>query len=322
MEYQVVFTDHTFETLDIERDILEEVGADVIDGEAVDGPLDDHLEGADAVIVMYETIDADRMDRMPDCRIVSRTGIGVDNVDLDAATDRGIHVTNVPDYCIPEVSDHTMALLLALERKVVDYNRRVKAGEWDVTAGRTMHRLSGQTLGLVAFGDIARAVCQKATAFGMDVVTFDPYLGEDDVADTNATLVDDLETLLERSDAVSVHTPLTAETEGMISTAEFARMKDSAFIINPARGGIIDEAALTDAVEAGEIAGAALDVLADEPPEPDGKLMELDQVLLTPHAAWNSAESVVELREKAAWNVRTTLEGGVSEYLVNDEVRQ
>ncbi|MBZ6497074.1 C-terminal binding protein [Natrinema longum] len=322
MEYQVVFTDHTFETLDIERDILEEVGADVIDGEAVDGPLDDHLEGADAAIVMYETIDADRMDRMPDCRIVSRTGIGVDNVDLDAATERGIHVTNVPDYCIPEVSDHTMALLLALERKVVDYDRRVKAGEWDVTAGRTMHRLSGQTLGLVAFGDIARAVCRKATAFGMDVVTFDPYLGQDDVADTNATLVEDLETLLERSDAVSVHTPLTPETEGMIGTAEFARMKESAFVINPARGGIIDEAALTDAVEAGEIAGAALDVLTDEPPEPDGQLMELDQVLLTPHAAWNSAESVVELREKAAWNVRTTLEGGVSEYLVNDEVRQ
>lgn len=322
MEYRVVFTDHTFDTLDIERTILEEAGAEVVDGEDADGPLDDHLDGADAVIVMYETIDADRMDLMPDCQIVSRTGIGVDNVDLDAATERGIHVTNVPDYCIPEVSDHTMALLLALERKIVDYNQRVKSGEWDVTAGRTMHRLSGQTLGLVAFGDIARAVCKKATAFGMDVVTFDPYLSEDDVAGTGATLVDDLETLLEQSDTVSVHTPLTPETEGMISTREFAQMKDSAFIINPARGGIIDESALTDAIENDEIAGAGLDVLADEPPEPEGKLMAQDEVILTPHAAWNSAESVVELREKAAWNVRTTLEGGVSEYVVNDEVQQ
>jgi D-3-phosphoglycerate dehydrogenase len=322
MEYQVVFTDHTFDTLDIEREILEEIDAEVIDGEAVEGSLEDHLPDADAVIVMYETIDAERMDLMPDCQVISRTGIGVDNVDLDAATERGIHVTNVPDYCIPEVSDHTMALLLALERKVVDYNRRVKAGEWDVTAGRTMHRLPGQTLGLVAFGDIARAVCEKATAFGMDVITFDPYLSEEDIEGTSATLVDDLETLLDQSDAVSVHTPLTPETEGMISTDEFARMKDSAFIVNPARGGIIDESALTDAIENDEIAGAGLDVLADEPPEEGGKLMELDQVILTPHAAWNSAESVVELREKAARNVRATLSGGVPEYLVNDDVQQ
>lgn len=322
MDYQVVFTDHTFENLDIEREILEPAGVEVIDGETRGESLDDLLDGADGVIVMYEDIDAERMDRMPDCRIISRTGIGVDNVDLDAATERGIHVTNVPDYCIPEVSDHTIALLLGLERKVVEYDRRVKGGEWDVTAGRTMHRIPGRTLGLVAFGDIARAVCEKATAFGVDVITFDPYLSEDDVAGTRATLVDDLETLLEQSDYVSVHTPLTPETEGMIGDEEFARMKESAFVLNPARGGIIDEPALVDALEGGEIAGAALDVLAEEPPEPDDRLLQLDQVILTPHAAWNSAESVVELRKKAARNVRTTLEGDSSEYLVNEEVQQ
>jgi len=320
MDSQVVFTDHTFETPDIEREILEPAGIEVVDAEQADESLDDLLDGADGVIVMYEEIDAERMDRMPDCRIVSRTGIGVDNVDLAAATERGIHVTNVPDYCIPEVSDHTLALLLGLERKVVEYDRQVKAGEWDVTTGRTMHRIPERTLGLVAFGDIARAVCEKATAFGMDVITFDPYLSEEDVAGTDATLVDDLGTLLGESDYVSVHTPLTPETEEMIGDKEFGRMKESAFIINPARGGIIDEAALVDALEDGEIAGAALDVLAEEPPEPDDGLLQLDQVILTPHSAWNSAESVVELREKAARNVRDAFEGKPSEYVVNDGV--
>jgi D-3-phosphoglycerate dehydrogenase len=262
-------------------------------------------------------VDAELLDAMPDCRVVSRTGIGVDNVDIDAATERGVHVTNVPDYCIPEVSDHTIALLLALERKVVAYDRRVKGGEWDVTAGRTMHRLDGQTLGLVGFGSIARAVCEKAGAFGMDVIAHDPYV---ESTDADAALVSDLSTLLSRADVVSVHTPLTPETEGMLDADSFERMKESAFLLNPSRGGIVDEAALADAIDAGEIAGAGLDVLAEEPPESDNPLFDVDpdRVILTPHAAYNSAESVVELREKAAKNVRATLAGDGPLYPVND----
>ncbi|MFB6195654.1 MAG: C-terminal binding protein [Haloplanus sp.] len=322
MSDTVVFTDHTFDDLDIEREILGEVGADLIDAEARDESLDTLLADTDpdAVIVMYETVDAEMLDRMPNCRVVSRTGIGFDNVDLDAATERGVYVTNVPDYCIPEVSDHTLALLLALERKVVDYNDRVKAGEWDVTAGRTMHRLAGQTLGLVAFGDIARAVCEKASALGMDVLAHDPYLDPAAVADTEATLVDDLSTLLTESDVVSVHSPLTPQTEGLIGADELEAMPSSAFLLNTARGGIVDEDALAEAVESGAIAGAGLDVLAEEPPSDDSPLLDLDDVILTPHAAYNSAESVVELREKAARNVRQTLAGDVPDYLVNDDV--
>lgn len=322
MSHTVVFTDHTFDDLHIERAILDEVGADLIDAEASDESLETVLADADpdGVIAMYADVDGDLLDAMPNCRVVSRTGIGFDNVDLDAATERGVYVTNVPDYCIPEVSDHTLAHLLALERKIVDYNNRVKAGEWDVGAGRTMRRIEGGTLGLIAFGDIARAVAEKAGAFGMDVIAHDPYLDEADVADTDVTLVDDRAELLAESDAVSVHAPLTPQTEGMIGADELDQMKESAFLLNTARGGIIDEYALAEAVESGDIAGAGLDVLTDEPPAEDSPLLDLDDVILTPHAAYNSAESVVELREKAARNVAETLAGEVPPYVVNRDV--
>jgi len=319
MRDTVVFTDHTFDDLDIEREILDEVDADLIDAETREEPLADLLPDADAVIVMYEAVDADLLDLMPDCRVVSRTGIGFDNVDLDAATERGVYVTNVPDYCIPEVSDHTMALLLALARKVVDYDDRVTAGEWDEHAGRTMHRLAGQTFGLIAYGDIARAVGEKAAALGMDVIAHDPYVDPADVA-SGVTLVDDLSDLLAEADAVSIHSPLTPETEGLIGADELAGMKETAFLLNTARGGIVDEDALAAAVREGAIAGAGLDVLAEEPPADDSPLLDLDDVILTPHAAYNSAESVVELREKAARNVARTLAGDVPDYLVNEGV--
>jgi D-3-phosphoglycerate dehydrogenase len=317
MSDTIVFTDHTFDALDIERDILAEVGAALIDAEASDEPLETLVADADGVVVMYEEVDGDLLDAMPNCRVVSRTGIGFDNVDLDAATERGVYVTNVPDYCISEVSSHTIALLLALERKVVEYNGRVKAGEWDVNAGRAMHRLDGQTLGLIAFGDIAQAVAEKASAFGMDVIAHDPYIDE---AEGDATLVDDLPTLLTESDAVSIHGPLTPQTRGMIGADELDRMNESAFLLNTARGGIVDEAALANAIRAGDIAGAGLDVLDSEPPADDSPLLDLDDVILTPHAAYNSAESVVELREKATRNVAQALAGDVPDYVVNDEV--
>lgn len=321
MRHTVVFTDHTFDDLDIERAILDEVDAELVDAETRDDPLETVLADADpdGVIVMYADADADLLDLMPNCRVVSRTGIGFDNVDLDAATERGVYVTNVPDYCIPEVSDHTIALLLALARKIVDYNDRVKAGAWDVTAGRTMRRLDGETLGLIAYGDIARAVGEKARALGMDVLAHDPYLDEDDVAE-DVTLVDDRADLLAESDAVSVHAPLTPATEGLIGPDELARMKETAFLLNTARGGIVDEDALADAIRVGEIAGAGLDVLAAEPPDDDSPLLDLDEVILTPHAAYNSAESVVELREKAARNVAAALAGEVPPYVVNEAV--
>lgn len=320
MTYRVVFTDHTFDDLDIEREILADVDAEVIDGERSDGDNESLVAGADALLVMFDQVDESLMDAMPDCRVISRTGIGVDNVDVEAATERGIYVTNVPDYCIPEVSDHALALMLGLARKIVEYDDQVGGGEWDVAEGRLMHRLETQTLGLVAFGNIARAVCEKAKGFGMDVIAHDPYLSDEEIREGGAEPVTELDDLLGRADFVSVHTPLTPETEGMIGADAFETMKDSAFVVNVARGGIVDEAALADALDAYEIAGAGIDVLADEPPTEDNPLLGHDRAILTPHAAWHSAESVVELREKAARNVSDALSGETPTYLVNTEL--
>lgn len=320
MPDRVLFTDHTFDDLAIEREILADIDATVIDGESVEEPIKDLVTDVEALIVMYHEIDQELIERMERCQVISRTGIGVDNVDLEAASERGIYVTNVPDYCIPEVSDHVMALFLALQRKIVDYHTQVHDGQWDVTAGRPMHRTEGQTIGLVAFGNIARAVRDRAVEFGMEALAFDPYLDAEEIREGGATPVAGLSELLEQSDVVSVHTPLTPETEDLISTDEFTTMKETAFIINAARGGIIDETALAEALDAGELAGAGLDVLADEPPADDHPLVQDDRVILTPHAAWNSAESMIELREKAARNVRVVLEGDVPDYLVNRDI--
>lgn len=317
MAYRIVYTDHTFDELDVERELLATVDAEVIDGEQRDVPLPELVKGADAILVMFETVDADLMDEMPECQIISRTGIGLDNIDIDAATERDIIVTNVPDYCIEEVSDHAMAMMLALSRKVVDYTNQVANGGWDVSEGRSIHRLSDQTLGLIGFGNIARRVCQKATSFGLDVLAYDPYLSDEEIQDLGAEPTAALDDMLSKSDIVSVHSPLTQETEGLVSSDELEVMQESAYLINVARGGIVDEDALVRALDAEGIAGAGLDVLVEEPPSADHPLRDHDRVILTPHAAWYSAESVKELREKATTNVIDVLKGDTPSYPVN-----
>ena len=320
MSHRVLFADHTFEDLAIERGILEPLGATVVDGEASDEPLADLVADVDALLVMFADVDADVIDRMERCAVISRTGIGVDNVDVEAATERGIYVTNVPDYCFDEVADHTLAMALAHARNLFAYDRSIRAGEWDVGVGREMHRLAEQTFGLVAFGNIARNVATRAAAFGMDVLVFDPYVPAEEIEAAGYGAVDDLHDLLGRSDVVSLHAPLTPETEGLLDAEAFAAMRETAIVVNAARGGLVDEDALLAALDAGEIAGAALDVRETEPPGADDPLVAHDRVVQTPHAAWLSAESVVELREKAAHNVRAALEGEVPAYVVNEAV--
>ena len=219
---------------------------------------------ADAVIVCYAQITADVIGGLTRCKVIGRTGLGVDNIDVPAAAARGITVTYVPDYCLREVSDHTMAMLLALARKVPLANKLVQSGRWELPPIVPLRRLEGQVLGLVGFGNIPRAVVPKAKAFGLTVIAHDPYVSKDALAAAGVEGVS-FDDLLARSDFISVHAPLMPATRGLINAAAFAKMKKGAFIINTARGPLIDEPALIAALDSGHLGGAGLDVVTTEP---------------------------------------------------------
>lgn len=315
--FKVIVTDYVFPSLDIERSVLGAIGAELVPMQAAsDEPLVEVVHDADALLVCYAPVTKRVIDRAERCRIIARYGIGVDNVDIEAATARGIAVTNVPDYCVEEVSDHALALLLACARRVAFLDRRVRAGGWSAKDAVPTHRLRGQVLGLVGFGKIPRALAAKAAALGMEIVAFDPYLDEAALRVHGVAKVD-FAALLAQSDYVSLHVPLSPKTRGLISEAELRAMKATAYLINTARGPIVDEPALVRALQEGWIAGAGLDVLDAEPPPRDHPLLTLDTVILSPHVAFYSEESVQELQRKASEEVASVLTGRPPKYPVN-----
>ena len=318
-QYTVVVTDHDFADLSIERDGLDDV-ADVVELQSgIDGTATDAhetLAAADAVINLRYDLDAAAIDALADCRVVARYGIGVDNIDVEAASARGIPVTNVPEYCTEEVSVHALTMYLALARGLGKYDEDVAAGGWDRGVATPIHRLSTRTVGVVGYGAIGRAVGQRAAALGADVVASDPFLTADDVADDPATLLE-FEELLARSDLVTVHSPLTPETRDLFDAAAFERMQESAYFVNVARGPIVDGEALLSAVDDGAIAGAGLDVFPDEPPSADDPLRDHDRILTTPHVAWYSEEANEQRRRTVTDIVRSALLGDQIENVVN-----
>jgi D-3-phosphoglycerate dehydrogenase / 2-oxoglutarate reductase len=263
---------------------------------------------ADAVIVCYAQITPAVVAGLDRCKVIGRTGLGVDNIDVPAAAARGIAVTYVPDYCLREVSDHTMALLLALARKVPLANKLVQSGRWELPPIVPLRRLEGQVLGLIGFGNIPRAVVPKAKAFGLTVITHDPFVSKEVLASAGVEGVS-FDDLLARSDFVSVHAPLMPATRGLVNAAAFAKMKKGAFVINTARGPLIDEPALIAALDSGDLGGAGLDVVATEPLAKDSPLIGRDNVILTPHTAFYSVEALVELQTKCATDVARVLSG-------------
>jgi D-3-phosphoglycerate dehydrogenase len=317
-QFLVGVADSVFPNLDPARAVLSKVGAEL---RLAEKPAPDSIvqvaRDADAVLVTYAKITAEMIRQMPRCRIIARFGIGVDNVDIDAATAASIVVTRVPDYCIDEVSDHTLALLLALVRKIPFANSRAHAGRWEMSAVAPIHRLRGRVLGLVGFGRIPQLVEPKAKAFGLKVVAYDPYVPPEVTTAAGVERVDFAE-LLKVSDYVSIHTPLIPETEGLFNADVFRKMKPTAYLINTARGPIVNEAALVHALDAGQLAGAALDVLSQEPPTAS-PLLGRDNVILTPHMSFYSVESLVELQTKAAEEVVRVLTGQMPRNPVNPE---
>jgi D-3-phosphoglycerate dehydrogenase len=302
----------------IKRDVVTDQLAP-IDHELVSIPTGDAeaIVAADpeALVLDVNTgVDADLVERLDDLRIVARAGTGFDNVDVEACRDAGVTVVNVPGYSTNEVATHAFSLLLACRRTLVEYDREVKADQWNWKPDREFPRFYGSTLGVVSFGTIARRLAELTAGFDLDLVVYDPYVDEATTDEDDADLVE-FDELLERADAVTIHAPLTEETRGLFGSEAFERLADHATVVNVGRGGIVDEDALYEALVEREIFGAGLDVMDDEPPT-GSPLLERDDVVLTPHAAWYSADSHRELNEIVAGDVRRVLKGVAREHPV------
>jgi D-3-phosphoglycerate dehydrogenase / 2-oxoglutarate reductase len=309
MESTVVIAYHPFGDLQIEREILQRLGGRVLEFTATNTPeVREALRTADALMVTTQPVPADLIAVMERCRIISRVGTGLDAIDLEAAAQKGIWVTYVPDYSIDEVSTHAISLLLALARGIPDLVASTRAGRWDNTAGGTMYRLKGQVLGILGCGRIGQAAAAKGLGLGLRVIAHDPYMDDDAIRACGVEPVD-LDTLLRDSDFITLHTPLSESNRHIINAASLAKMKPTAYLINTARGPLIDEMALLHAVRAGQIAGAALDVLTVEPPSPDHPLLHEPRILVTPHTAWYSEAAKVDVRIRGAEEVVRVLNG-------------
>jgi D-3-phosphoglycerate dehydrogenase len=314
----VAVTDHVFPDIETERSMLAQAGHE-LRYEGNTRTSEDVIRvtaGADAVLNCYAPMPAEVVRTLENCAIIARYGIGVDTIDIAEATARGILVTNVPDYCIDEVSDHALALILSLARGVVPLDRAVRDGRWDPSTSKPLHRILGRTLGLVGFGRIARRLGEKAAALGFRVIATDPFVTGKSM-ETVGVLARDLDALLEESDVVSLHAPLTDETFHMIGVDQLERMKDGVILVNTSRGPLVDAAALRAALETGRLGGVGLDVLETEPPDPDDPVIHHPDVVITPHAAFSSVESVAELQRKAAEQVLTALAGDKPPYALN-----
>lgn len=267
------------------------------------------VSNADAIMVREATVSRPMIEAMQQCRVIVRYGVGVDNIDSQAAKEKGIYVANVPDYGSEDVAEHALALLLAATRRIATRNRDVRDGQWGIGQREPMFRLAGKILGVVGFGRISRCFVQKASGFGFKrILVVDPLLTDEQASQAGVTRVN-LDTLCREADFISLHAPLTPDTHHLIGEAELAKMKPSAVLVNTSRGGLIDEQALINALLQQRIFAAGLDVFESEPLSAKSPLLQMDNTLCTDHTAWFTEESVVELQSKAAHEVRRAFEG-------------
>ena len=260
-------------------------------------------EAADVIMVTAAPMTRKVLERLPRCRAIVRYGVGLDNIDLQAAQELGVVVSNTRDFCTDEMADHALALILALARGLVAGSLRARSGPWGSSPGQSLRRLRGKVCGIIGLGEIGLALAQRVRAVGMELIGHDPYVTPQAVRTVS------LDELLGQADIVSVHCPLTEQTRHLLGERELRLMKRTALLINTARGGIVDEEALVRALEAGEIAGAGLDVLEREPPDPDNPLLHMENVVVTPHMGWDSAEARHDLMVNAFGRVAEILRG-------------
>jgi D-3-phosphoglycerate dehydrogenase len=313
---KVVITDCDHGSFEEERIVFGKLGISLeLEQMSDEGEIIARCYDADGVISQYAPLTRRVLEGLPRCKVISRYGVGVDGIDLPAATDLGIIVANVPDYCIEEVSDHTLALFLSWVRKVNLLDQSIRAGTWDFRIAIPIHRLRGLTYGIVGCGRIGQGVARKVSAFGLRVIGYDPYLAE-----AGGIHLVPFERLLAESDFISIHCPLTKSSYHLFGRDQFQKMGRKPLVMNLSRGAVVDEDALIEALERGWIGGAALDVLEKEPPDTKSPFMERDNVILTPHIGFYSEESKSELKTRAAGNIGCVLTGKLPGSVVNGDV--
>lgn len=321
--FKVVVTDHEFADFGPEEAVLATIGIVPIVAPAKDeDTLVAFCRDADGVINEYAQVTARVIGAMERCRVISRYGIGLNTIDVESATANGIAVANSPDSSINEVSEHAIALLMACARGVGAFSASIRRGAWGgYSIAAPLRRMQGRVLGLVGFGRIPQALARKMAGFDFRVLACDPHVDPQVAAGLGVRLVG-LDELCAEADLISVHCPLTDETRHLVGAAQFAAMKPGVIFVNTARGPVVDEAALVAALRDGRVGAAGLDVFETEPLPADHVLARMDNVVLTPHAAWYSEESEVDIRSKTARNVVEALSGRFPTYLANPAVRE
>jgi len=315
--YRVVITDCDHGSVEEEKKEFGLLGAELVLAQVrKEEELIRVCKEADGLINQYALLTRRVLENLPKCKVVARYGVGVDSIDLKAATDLGIIVANVPDYCVDEVASHTVAMILTLARKTAFFDRKVKSNQWDFTQGMPIDRIQGKTLGLIGCGRIGLEVAKRISPFGVKVLAFDPYIQK---AERGIELTD-LGTILKRSNFISIHCPLNDSTHHLIGEREFQIMEKRPLLINTSRGPIIKEKALIKALEEGRISGAGLDVLETEPPDSGNPMLEMKNVIFSPHVGFYSEESISELKQRTAKNVADVLSGKKPFSVVNREV--
>jgi len=314
---KIVITDCDHPSVEIEKKILSEINPELtLETCKTEEDVIAVASDADGVINQYAPFTRKVIKSLNRCKIIARYGVGVDNIDVEAATEHHIIVANVPDYCVDEVSTHTMSLILACARGITLLDRKIREKKWDFTLAKPLFRTQGKTLGLFGLGRIARMVAQKASGFGFKIIAYDPYISK---INGGINLVE-FPQLLSDSDFLSIHVPLTVETKHSFGKNELKAMKKTAYLINTSRGPVINEKDLYIALKEKWIAGTALDVMEKEPPDWKDPLLKLENIIITPHISFYSEESYVELKTKVAESVRSVLKGELPRAMVNPQV--
>tara|TARA_Y100000817_G_C16815110_1_gene526133 strand:+ start:164 stop:1138 length:975 start_codon:yes stop_codon:yes gene_type:complete len=314
---KIVISDYAWPNIDIEKDYFKSKSIDLYVSSGKED-LIDKIKDADGLLFCFQDIDETVLRSAKNLKVAQRYGIGVDNINIKVATELGIVVSNIPDYCIDEVSDHALSMILAINRMIVPDSKMVKLGKWnDVKKSNRVFRLSDATLGVVGFGRIGRRLANKAKVLGLNVIAYDPYINEEVYDGVKIVSFDQV---ISSSDILSLHVPLTEETNHLISYKELEKMKENAILINVSRGGLIDEKALSEYLKSGKVRGVGLDVMEDHNPSSTNPLFEYENVIVTPHTAFFSQESSEELQIRSCEQLYDVLNGKKPKFLINHDV--